>query len=138
MKATDNFKKTIEAYLQNMASTDPLFAEKFNNPAKNIDECITYILNWVKQSNCQGFADEEIYGQAMHYYDEDNINVGSPVNCKVVVNHVVELTEDDKKAAKQAAIDKLVAEEQAKIKAQKSKKTEEKKPAIVEQPSLFD
>lgn len=137
MKSTDTFKQTIKQHLDEVAASDPLFAEKYNNPEKNIDDCVTYILNYVKASGCNGFTDDEIFGQAMHYYDEEKIEVGSPVRCQVVVNHAVELTEEDKAQAKQAAIDKLVSEEQAKIKAQKAKKQEERKP-VVEQPSLFD
>lgn len=137
MKSTDHFKQTIKKYLDEVAASDPLFAEKYNNPKKNIDDCVTYILNWVQKSGCQGFTDDEIYGQAIHYYDEDDIKVGKPVQCQVVVNHTVELTEEDKQKAKQEAIDKLVAQEQEKIKAQKAKKQEERKP-VVAQPSLFD
>lgn len=41
---------------------------------------------------------------ALHYYQEDNIEVGSPLKCNVVVNHHVELSEEEKKAAREAAI----------------------------------
>lgn len=33
---------------------------------------------------------------ALHYYDEEDIDIGKPVSCKVVVNHTVELTEEEK------------------------------------------
>lgn len=138
MKSTDNFKKVISQHLETLAASDELFAETLKKPNKNIDDCCTYILNWVQKSGCNGFENEEIFAQAVHYYDEDDLKVGSPIKCNVVVNHKVELTEADVQAAKQAAIDKLVAQEQEKIKAQKAKKLEEKKAAVVEQPSLFD
>ena len=32
----------------------------------------------------------------LHYYDEEDIDIGKPVSCKVVVNHTVELTEEEK------------------------------------------
>jgi len=73
MKASNSFKQTIEAHLQEIASKDSVFAEKLQNPNKNIDDCITYILNWVKESGAYGFTDDEIFGQAIHYYDEENI-----------------------------------------------------------------
>lgn len=41
---------------------------------------------------------------ALHYYQEDNIEVGSPLKCNVVVNHHVELSEEEKKSAREAAI----------------------------------
>lgn len=48
-----------------------------------------------------GFADEEIYGMAVHYYDEDDIKNVKPVSAgKIVVNHVVELSEAEKAEAR--------------------------------------
>lgn len=69
-KATDYFKQTIRTYLEQRAETDELFAERYADPKKNIDDCTTYILNQVQASGCHGFADEEIYAMALHYYDE--------------------------------------------------------------------
>ena len=34
---------------------------------------------------CNGFEDDEIYSMAVHYYDEDDLEVGSRVACHVVV-----------------------------------------------------
>lgn len=88
MKATASFKKVIWAHLEGVAQADPLFAETFKKPAKNIDDCISYILNTVQKSGCTGFADEEVFNMAIHYYDEDDIRPGSPVKAQVVVNHL--------------------------------------------------
>lgn len=38
------FKDTIQKYLEQRVAEDPLFAPKFENPKKNIDECCRYIL----------------------------------------------------------------------------------------------
>ena len=65
-------------------------------PAKNMDECVTHILNYVQKSGCNGFTDGEIFGQAIHYYEENEIEVGKPMDCQVVVNHVVKLTAEEK------------------------------------------
>ena len=92
MKASNHFTNTIQAYLEQRAETDVLFSFKYSNPDKNISDCITYILNTVQKSGCNGFADEEIYSMAVHYYDEDDIKVGEKINAHVVVNHVIELT----------------------------------------------
>ena len=94
MNGTDHFKRTIQAYLDSRAAEDKLFAASYNKPNKNIDDCATYILNWVQKSGCNGFSDGEIYSQAVHYYDEDDIEVGKPLQCQVVVNHTVELTDE--------------------------------------------
>ncbi len=60
MKATNHFKLSILSHLGKRASSDNLFAENYQKPHKNIDDCITYILNAVKQSGRQGFADKKI------------------------------------------------------------------------------
>lgn len=122
MKGTDKFKQTIQAYLEQRATADELFAQRLANPNKNIDDCITYILNCVSKSGCNGFADEEIYGMATHYYDEDNIEVGKPMDCQAVVNHVVELTEGEKAEARKAAIQKYHDDELRKMQQRAAKR----------------
>ncbi|WCM42432.1 PcfK-like family protein [Flavobacterium sp. CBA20B-1] len=87
MKGTDHFKTAIQNHLNGLAAKDELFADSLKKDNKNIDDCITYILNQVKASGCNGFADEEIYQMAVHYYDEDDIAIGKPLNGTVVVNH---------------------------------------------------
>lgn len=134
-KATDYFKRTIQNYLQRRAQEDALFAPRYANPKKNIDDCITFILNYVKQSGCNGFADDEIYSLALHYYDEDNIDIGKPLaNCKVVVNHTIELTEAEKATAREKAMQRATDEAYRKITQGKSKS---KPAATVTQSSLF-
>ena len=39
-------------YLEQRAAEDALFAKNYRNPAKNIDDCVTYILNYVQRSGC--------------------------------------------------------------------------------------
>ena len=102
-------------YLEQRAEEDTLFAKKYRNPAKNIDECVTHILNYVQKSGCSGFTDGEIFGQAIHYYEENEIEVGKPMNCQVVVNHVVELTEEEKAEARQNAARRYQEEELRKL-----------------------
>lgn len=115
MKPSIHFKNTIESYLTERASNDTLFAVSFSKPDKNIDDCITYILNSVKQSGCNGFADDEIYSMAVHYYDEDNIEIGKPIGCNVIVNHTVELTAEEKEQARQNAIKRAENEAYARM-----------------------
>ena len=137
-KDTVAFADTIRQYLENKAANDVLFAVKFANPSKSVEDCVTYIINDVKKSGCNGFTDDEIFGKAIHYFEESEIEVGNPINCKVVVNHTVELTAEEKEQARQDAIERLRNEEMAKMRKQsQSKPTTEKKTQDV-QPSLFD
>ena len=96
MKGSSQFKQTIQDYLVRRAESDELFAANYLKADKNIDDCITYVINEVHKSGCNGFPDEEIFSMAVHYYDEENVEVGKPINCQIVVNHTVELTEEEK------------------------------------------
>ena len=137
-KGTRAFNDTIKAYLEERAENDALFAVRFANPKKSVEECVTFILNEVKKSGCCGFTDAEVYGMATHYYDEDEIEVGNPIKCQVVVNHMVELTEEEREQARQDSINKLRDEEIKKMrKPTQPRKTAENKNQV-EQPSLFD
>ena len=136
MKASNHFKNTIKAYLDQRAETDVLFALQYSKPKKNIDDCVTYILNEVKKSGCNGFADDEIYNMAVHFYDEDNIEIGMPINnAHVVVNHFVELTEEEKEQARKDAIQQMQSEEYKRMKNPAKKAP---KQSVNPQPSLFD
>ena len=86
MKGTTEFKAIIKAYLDNSAEIDTLFATAYAKEGKNIDDCIIYILDEVKKSGCSGFADEEIFSMAIHYFYEDDIKVGKPSSAAVVIN----------------------------------------------------
>lgn len=139
MSGTEHFTRTISEYLNLRAATDPLFAPKLKKPHKNIKDCVTYILKQVQQSGCSGFEDDEIYSMAVHYYDEDDLVVGSRVACHVVVNHTIVLTEEEKAEARKEAIQQYQAQElrrlqePKRVKAKASTDSEQ-----VPQPSLFD
>lgn len=136
MKTTNHFKNTIKAYLDQRAETDVLFSFQYSKPEKNIDDCINYILNTVYESGENGFADDEIYSMAIHYYDEDNIKLGEKIDAHVVVNHRVQLTEEEKEQARKDAIRKLQEQEYNRMKQPvKKAKRVELKP---QQPTLFD
>ncbi len=136
MKGSESFKQAIEAHLQKVAEKDEAFAKKLKNDKKNVDSCVTYILNQVKESGRNGFADEEIYGMAIHYYDEEKVKVGSKIeNGSVIVNHQIELSDTEKEEARKEAKALVIAEEKERLR----KKPKKKKPEEVkEEPNLFD
>ena len=139
MNGTEQFTRTIAEYLNLRAATDPLFAPNLAKPHKNIEDCITYILKQVQQNACNGFEDDEIYSMAVHYYDEDDLDVGSRVACHVVVNHTIVLTEEEKAEARKQAIQQYQAQELRRL--QEPKRVKAKASTDSEQvpgPSLFD
>ena len=138
MNGTDQFTRTIAEYLNQRAITDPLFAPNLMKPNKNIEECITYILSEVQKSGCNGFEDDEIYSMAVHYYDEDDLEVGNAISCKVVVNHTIVLTDEEKAEARQEAIKQYQREELAKLQSRNARVKKTENIATQVQPSLFD
>ena len=147
MKGTEHFTRTIAEYLNQRAMADPLFAPNLMKPNKNIEECITYILNEVQKSGCNGFDDddellrawlEKIFSMAVHYYDEDDIEVGKAISCQVAINHIIELTEEEKAEARQEAIKQYQREELAKLQSRNARVKKTENAATQVQPSLFD
>ena len=142
MKGTESFKQTIKAYLDERAEKDELFAISYAKEGKSIDECCNYIFTQVQKSGCCGFTDDEIFGMAVHYYDEDIKKEDcKPMNGNVVVNHQVELTEAEKAQARENAKKKYEAEQLAEIKRKEEerlKKAKERQAQVAaNQPSLF-
>lgn len=142
MKGTESFKQTIKAYLDERAEKDELFAISYAKEGKSIDECCNYIFTQVQKSGCCGFTDDEIFGMAVHYYDEDIKKEDcKPMNGNVVVNHQVELTEAEKAEARENAKNKYEAEQLAEIKRKEEerlKKAKERQAQVAaNQPSLF-
>ena len=135
MKGTEHFVSVIKSYLDNRASYDELFAVAYAKPHKNIEDCATYIINEAYKSGCAGLSDDEVYSLAVHFFDEDDLETGKPIDCKVVINQHVELTEEEKAQARKDAMKRIENEAYAKMKqTKKPTKPTEVKP----QASLFD
>lgn len=72
------FEKIIKEYLEKRAKGDAIFAEKFiercRKDAKAIEGCCAYITAEAKKKavkGCAVIADDEVFGWAMHYFDEN-------------------------------------------------------------------
>ena len=115
MKGTDHFKEIIKNYLDSRAQSDELFRAKYETTTRTIDDVVTFILNEVKASGCCGFSDEEIFSMAVHVIDEPTIEIGKPMTFSVVVNHHVELTEEEKEEQKAIALKRFQDEELRKL-----------------------
>lgn len=104
------FQTAIKDHLEKMAAQDEAFAEKYAAKCENEDEsikkCCSYIINEVqkkyKQGNSAVLTDAEVFGMAMHYYDENVAAPKSASSCKVVMSKA-ELTPEDEEAIRQEA-----------------------------------
>ena len=95
--AMTHFENAIKEYLDARAKEDVKFAEKYSNGKKSIEECCRFILGEMRKkakSGMYGATDAEVFGLAVHYYDEEDIKVEKNVSAEVVINR--ELTEEEK------------------------------------------
>ena len=140
MSKQNPLKEAIQSYLDERAKTDELFAVAYKKKNKSIDECCTYIMGEAqKRGNAVCMSDEEVFGLAVHYYDEDDIKVNKlPSNVRASTTtpaKPVKLTEEDEKKAREEAIKRLTEEQHALL---RKKPTRAKKEVIeVQQMSLF-
>ena len=83
-------KQVIQSYLEERAKRDPLFATSYAKPNKKIDECYDYIISKEKKrgGSVVCMSDDEVFGLAVHYYDEDDIKVSKQTNYKVSAGNV--------------------------------------------------
>lgn len=94
------YQKVILDYLQERAKQDPTIAANLQKKNKTIGKCWNYIVSEARKAatnNVAMIADEVVFGWAVHYYDEDNI-------------------ETDKKPAPKAKAVKVIVPERAQVK----------------------
>lgn len=123
-KVSDRFKSVIKEYLNARADEDLMFASVYGKENKTLDECCDYIVNVIKESGRMGFADDEIFGLAVHYYQEDDIkDVPKAPKCNIVVN----LSDQTKEQLERQAEEEYKAQKIAELKAKEAKAEETRK-----------
>lgn len=139
-------KTKIKNYLDERAKNDELFAKAYAKPNKSIDECYKYILGEARKKGIAvGMSHEEVYGLAVHYYDEDDIKI-NPVSGYVQASasdddeeeetKEVKLTAEEEKQAREEAIHRLAEEQYQKMK-KRPKRARKEENESVQQMSLF-
>ena len=73
------FENIIQSYIENRAKEDSLFAETCKKANKSIKGCCKYIYsqakNMAKGGKVVGIDDDTVFGWAVHYYNEDSIEI---------------------------------------------------------------
>ena len=146
MKSSENFIEAIRKNLDRRAESDSLFAIRYADPSKNVEECCQFILNEVKRQGVAVMTNDEVYSLATHYFDGDvsEKEIGSPINCKVVISKE-QLTEEDKAELKQQAMEQYKQEQLRELRSQSKPKTQPKQTSTPKAgaeidtiPNLFD
>lgn len=110
-QVTDYFEQCISKWLEAERKKDPIFDKKVAESKKDVQGCCNFILKQVKASKQCGYADEEVYGMARHYFDEESIkDPGKQDQCRVVVSGHVDLSESEKAEAMAQAVRNYEAE----------------------------
>ena len=109
----NEFEIAIKEHLDKVALSDPAFAEKYlqkcNSEEESISKCCGYIISEVQKLKRSAMADSEVFGMAMHYYDENIVFDGNVPQCNVVVSKE-NFTEEDKERIRKRALEELEAE----------------------------
>lgn len=138
-------KDAIKAYLDKRAKEDSLFAASYAKPNKSIDECFDYIIGEVRKKGTMVYmSDEEVFGMAVHYYDEDDIKVsklpkGESVN--ETTHQALGLTEEEMQKIKEQAAEaykkQCIDAEAAAAKERAKKRREAKRNAHAQELNIF-
>ena len=146
MKSSENFIEAIRQYLDSRAESDSLFAIRYADPSKSVEECCQFILNEVKRQGVTVMTNDEVYSLATHYFDGDCTadEIGISINCKVVISKE-QLSDEDKEELRQQAMEQYKEEQLREIRRQSAPKAQPKPNTapkageeINVQPSLFD
>lgn len=102
---TKYFVQRIETWLHEAMEKDELFRKTVESkPEKTVEGACNYVLSVAKQTKQQGWDDDEVYGLVRHFYDEDDIkDPGDQNPSRIVVSGHVDLTEEEKVEAMEAA-----------------------------------
>lgn len=131
-KENNPVKNAIKAYLDKRAQEDTLFAASYAKENKSIDECFDYIIGEIrKKGNAVYMSDDEVFGMAVHYYDEDDIKIAPlPTGEKVATGNTEKptsaISDQEKESIKAQAI-KEYKQQLKEAKEEKAKKREEAK-----------
>ena len=137
-------RQAINLYLTAKAYKDEDFKKKFENPNKNLDECVLYLqakmLERVTEEQKKGGAgcvipsDDEVFALAEQYYIDEDIKVDGTQfnNIKIVSASATSFTDEEKQKMREEAIKKYqagVISEMKKKDQEKKNKGKDKKPS---------
>jgi len=140
-------EQVLKDYLDKRAAQDPQFAAKYANEKKSIRECAQYIIGEAAsqaEGGVAGMTDEEMFGLAVHYYDEEKVEIKGirgdvRISRQAVVakeSAKIELTAEEKEQAHKLAMERAIEEQRKKMTERKAKAKKDETPQP-EQMSLF-
>ena len=116
MKGREELKESMKGFLDNKGGSEEVFGERYEKGEKNMDDWVSYVVNWVESRGWWGFCDDEIYGECIDFFDEEKMEIGKEIEWKVVVNDEIELSEEEKGEGREKGMGEYEDEEIEKMK----------------------
>ena len=162
MIGSEAFVERIQAFLDGQAATDEAFAAKLKSDTRTVQDCAAWMLEQLAQkfrdSGQCGYDDSDIYGMALHFYDEKGLKAKGNLNFQgMIVSNAqahykpAELSDEEKARLDAAAREQYQREQVNKLReaeqktaqqeqkrVEKLKEKQQKQAAQYVQPSLFD
>lgn len=111
------FENIIKEYIENACQSDEVLAGKYEKSGKDIAGCCKYIKAEAKKkakNGCAVIADAEVFGWAIHYFDEGMVAPKEDVDCEVETTadpNVVRAKVEVPKPAPKPVVKKKAADE---------------------------
>ena len=104
LAANNEFQELLLAHLNTL--TNPAVIIKINNGKKTLDGCQSFITNEMRKRQKNGVAvasDDEVYGLAVHYFQEDEIPESEVKHHTPVKSRVVDISKSEREKWNKAA-----------------------------------
>ena len=78
LKASNAYEQAVLDYIENIDA--PELIEKINAGDKGLSDCMSYVKSQARSKAVNGCAiltDQEVFGMAVHYFEEDSIKKGA-------------------------------------------------------------
>jgi hypothetical protein len=143
LKADTPNQKVVLAYLEENASDS--LVERINAGKNTLQECWGYIANQARKravNSCACIEDKEVFGWAIHFFEEDGHPGDAPakkeeVDPRIHERYVKNLEEQAKKAEEEAARKKAQKEAEKKAAAEQKAKEREERNNVQGQLDIF-
>lgn len=100
----NTFEKIIKDYIEKFAQGDAAFASKYEKSGKDIGGCCKYIMSEARKqarNGCAAIKDDEVFGWAVHYFDEGMTAPKDSPRAEVKVAPVADVPEKAAPVAKE-------------------------------------
>ena len=78
LTASNTYEQVVLDYIESLDA--PELIEKINAGDKGLSDCMSYVKSQAKSkavNGCAVLTDQEVFGMAVHYFEEDSIKKGA-------------------------------------------------------------